>query len=221
MDLNNIKEQLKKNYANFSEIRSAYIYGSVLNNRFKERESDIDILFICKDIEKPHHFLKKIKAKTKKIKAKLDINVVFYSEFVKRWHIYRPPTYFIGIKLASQLLWGEDLIQDIDIKDVKSEDIYKRVVDISQGTRSVYINNKNDDFWREKYRSWLKISLLEILFLHGKFDLNFKSGSVTLLKKYPNLKLCNTLGKKNLSIEKLSEIAELLRIHMLNHFIKK
>lgn len=221
MDLNNIKKQLKNNYAVFNEIKSAYIYGSVLSDRFKEGKSDIDVLFICKDIKKPHHFLKKIKVKVKKIKAKMDINVVFYSEFIRRWHIYRPPTYFIGIKLANELLWGEDLMRNVNIKDVKPVDIYKRIVDLSQGIRGIYINNKNDDFWREKYKSWLKISLLEILFLHGNFDLNFKSGLISILKKYPELKPSAALQKKNLSTEKLSEIAELLRVHMFNHFIKK
>lgn len=221
MDINDIKKQIKKNYAIFDEIKSAYIYGSVLADRFKEGKSDVDVLFICKDIKNPYALLKKLKIKTKKIKMKMDVNVVFYSEFVKRWHIYRPPTYFIGIKLANEFLWGENLIQDVNIKDVKPIDIYKRIVDLSQGIRGVYINSKNDDFWCEKYKSWLKISLLEILFLHGNFDLNFKSGLITFLKKYPNLKSCNAFKKKNLSIEKLSEIAELLRIHMFNHFIKK
>ncbi|MBU0722412.1 nucleotidyltransferase domain-containing protein [Patescibacteria group bacterium] len=157
MDICNIKKQLKRNYVIFNEIRSAYIYGSVLSDRFKEGKSDIDVLFICKDIEKPHLFLKKIKMKTKKIKTKVDINVVFYSEFIKRWHIYRPPTYFVGIKLANELLWGEDLIRDVNIKDVKPINIYKRIVDLSQGIRGVYVNSKNDDFWCEKYKSF-KIS---------------------------------------------------------------
>ncbi|MDP2762917.1 MAG: nucleotidyltransferase domain-containing protein [Enterobacteriaceae bacterium] len=221
MDLNNLKEQLKNNYAIFNEIKSAYIYGSVLSDRFKKGKSDIDVLFICKDIEKPHPFLKKIKIKTKKIKAKMDINVVFYNEFIKRWHIYRPPTYFIGIKLANELLWGEDLIQNVSLEDVKPVGIYKRIVDLSQGIRGIYINSKNDDFWCEKYKSWLKISLLEILFLHGNFDLNFESGLTAVLKKYPELKLSKALKRKKLSSEKLSEIAELLRIHMFNYFIKK
>lgn len=223
MDLDDFKKQLKENYAIFNEIKSAYIYGSVLSDRFKEGKSDVDILFICKDMENPHFFLKnlKIKIKTKSIKAKLDINIVFYDEFMRRWHVYRPPTYFIGIKLANELLWGEDLIQNINIQDAKPMDIYKRVVDLAQGIRGVYINNKNDDFWREKYKSWLKVSLLEILFLHGSFDLDFKSGLANFLLKYPDLKLCDALKNKNLPIEKLNEIAELLRIHMFSLFIKK
>ncbi|MFA5126544.1 MAG: nucleotidyltransferase domain-containing protein [Patescibacteria group bacterium] len=221
MDLNNLKKELKKNYVAFHEIKSAYIYGSVLSDRFREGKSDIDVLFICKDIEEPHHFLKKIKIKARKINTKTDINVVFYSEFIRRWHIYRPPTYFIGIKLVNELLWGEDVIRNVNIKDAKPIDIYKRIVDLSQGIRGVYINNKNDDFWREKYRSWLKVALLEVLFLYGDFDLNFKSGLINILKKCPELKPAKALQKKNLSIEKLNEIAELLRIHMLNHFMKK
>jgi len=221
MNLNNIKKQLKNNYAVLDEIKSAYIYGSVLSNRFKEGKSDIDVLFICKDIENPHPFLKKIKIKAKKIKAKMDINVVFHSEFIRRWHIYRPPTYFIGIKLANELLWGEDLMRNVNIKDVEPIDIYKRIVDLSQGIRGIYINNKNDDFWREKYKNWLKITLLEILFLHGNFDLNFKSGLIAILKKYPKLKPSEALRNKNLSTEKLSAIAELLRVHMFDYFIKK
>lgn len=219
MDLNNLKKRIKDNFADFSEIRSAYMYGSILSDRFREGKSDIDILFICHDIEKPPAFLKAIKAQKRKIDAKLDINIVFYSEFIKRWHIYRPPTYFIGIKLIHILLWGEDLIRQVGIKEATPANIYKRTVDLSQGIRGVYVNGKGDDFWREKYRHWLKVALLEVLFLHGDFDLDFKSGLITLLQKFPNLGPCDALNQRSLSIEKLSEIAELLRLHVLNIFI--
>ena len=221
MDLDTIKKQLKNIFSDIEEIMSAYVYGSILSDRFDNQKSDIDILFICKDSENPHLLLKKIKKKREKIKAKLDISVVFYSEFLKRWHIYRPPTYFIGIKLANEFLWGDNLIQDVSLDDVKPIDIYKRIVDLSQGIRGVYINGKNDDFWCQKYKGWLKVSLLEILYLHGNFNLNFNTGLTVLLDKYPELKSAELLLKNNLSSEELSDIAELLRVHMFNYFIKK
>jgi len=56
------------------------------------------------------------------------------------------------------------------------------VVDLAQGIRGVYLNGKKEDFWIEKYHGWLKISILEILFLHGKFDLNLNQGSPPLLR---------------------------------------
>ena len=219
MDLDTIKKQLKNIFSDIEEIMSAYVYGSILSDRFDNQKSDI--LFICKDSENPHLLLKKIKKKREKIKAKLDISVVFYSEFLKRWHIYRPPTYFIGIKLANEFLWGDNLIQDVSLDDVKPIDIYKRIVDLSQGIRGVYINGKNDDFWCQKYKGWLKVSLLEILYLHGNFNLNFNTGLTVLLDKYPELKSAELLLKNNLSSEELSDIAELLRVHMFNYFIKK
>lgn len=67
MGINTIKGQIKKNYEVFREIQSAYIYGSVLTDRFKTGKSDVDVLFICKDIKTPFTFLKKLKKTTKKL----------------------------------------------------------------------------------------------------------------------------------------------------------
>jgi len=221
MNITELKKQIRKHYSFLKLIKSAYIYGSVLSDRFREGKSDVDVLFICKDCNDPSNFLRKIKTLNKTIKIKMDVNVVFYGEFIKRWHIYRPPTYYIGIKLANELLWGEDLIKRVRIDEVKPIDVYKRVVDLAQGIRGVYLNGKKEDFWIEKYHGWLKISILEILFLHGKFDLNFESGFAALVKKYPSLESCGILRNKSVSIADLSMVAEKLRLHALRNIVKK
>ncbi len=221
MQINSIKQKIKNTYGKFSEIKSAYIYGSVLSNKFDINKSDIDILFICKDIRYPNSFLEKIKKKTTISYLKLDVNVVFYNEFINRWHIYRPPTYFVGIKLKNVLLWGDNLIEKINLNEIKPIHIYKRVVDLSQGIRGVYINNKNTNFWKKKYADWLKISVLELLFLYGKFDLDFESGSEYLIDINSNLKIIEKLNNKNISIIQLSQISEIMRIHIYYNFFKK
>ena len=221
MDLEYLKKQIIKNYSGFKEIKSAYIYGSSLSNRFDSKRSDIDILFICDDSKNPKKLFSKIIKAKKRINAKLDINIVFYQEFLNRWHIYRPPTYFIGIRIANELLWGDDLISIVKNTDFSPKDLYKRITDLAQGIRGVYINEKNDNFWIEKYRSWLKVFLLEVLFMQGNFDLNFKTGLSSFLKMNPELKIVRSLLKNKIDIKQLNCISEILRVYIYNNYIKK
>ena len=216
-----IIKSVKKVYSKVPGIKSVYLYGSILSNRYNSKTSDVDILFICSDSTQAFKFLQNIKNKSKSFKFKFDLNIVFYSEFIRRWHIYRPPTYFIGIKMSHELILGEDLIQNVKNNELKPLDVYKRIVDLSQGIRGVYINSKNDSYWKIKYKEWLKIAILEILYLHKIFDLNFKTGSKNLVKMFPYIKLCLNLNNDNISIEELCEISEIMRLHMIKYFIKK
>lgn len=205
------------------EIAAAYLYGSILSKKFIRNKSDVDVLLIVSDVEYPSRLIDDIKQRVKVIgrNIKLDVNIVFMTEFINRWHIYRPPTYFIGIKHRHKLLWGQDLLADIDDREVTPDLVYKRLVDLAQSSRGIYVNNKEPKFWVKKYASWLKIAALEVLFLTGEFDLSFVSGFKKLKNKYHNLEFLNILNKTRLTIKDINYVAENLCLFVYNNWIKK
>ena len=157
-----ISEILKKKFKKLPAISSAYIYGSVLTNNFSQT-SDIDVLFIVDNINNPNELLKEIKLIRNTVKDfKLDINVVFMDEFIRRWHIYRPLTHFYWIKPRSIFLWGADYIKDVKESEITAESLFRRAVDLAQSSRSVYLNNKDDSFWGMKYKRWVSTLVCEI-----------------------------------------------------------
>lgn len=218
----NVTNVLKAHFQKFESIRSAYIYGSVLTNKFHER-SDIDIIFIVEDIADRSEFLRKIKAVRSKIRGfKLDINIVFASEFRRLWHIFRPPTFFVWIKQRNVLLWGEDSLQKIEEKEITVQKMYKRAVDLAQGCRAVYLNDKDVAFWEIRYSRWLRELQYGILYLHGEIELDSKACGQKLCGAFPEVKQARLLSTKSrLSIKTLSEIAETFVRCIEKHFIKE
>lgn len=218
MEQDRIANFLKKEFKKYKEITSAYLYGSVLTKNFSS-QSDIDVLFILEDTITPNEILEAIKnSRSCCDQLRLDINVVFYDEFLRRWHIYRPPSYFIGIKKQHKLLWGKDLFREVS-DELEPLDVYKRIIDLAQGSRAIYLNDKSVDFWSKKYIKWLRVSVLEVLYLYGSFDLNFTSGSAKLLKKKPELEVINSLKADTLSIQEINKISETLRVFIYKNFI--
>lgn len=212
---------IKDNFNKFKPIQTAYIYGSVLTDAF-HKGSDIDVLFIVKDVADRKKFLRSIKIVRDKVKEfKLDINIVFLSEFRHLWHIFRPPTFFIWVKQRNILLWGEDCLRGIKENKITAKAIYKRAVDLAQGCRAVYINSKDVTFWETKYSRWLRELQYGILYLHGDIELDSKLCGKKLCKAFPELKQVVLMSpKKRLPIKILSEIAETLVLGVYRHFIK-
>lgn len=215
-----VAKNLRANYKKFKCIQSAYLYGSILTDGFHEK-SDIDVLFIVDDIKDRKLFLKKVKTiRAKEIKLKLDINIVFKHEFNNLWHIFRPPTFFVWIKHRNALLWGKDCIRDIREEKITVNSIYKRAVDLAQGCRAVYLNDKDVEFWEIKYSRWLRELQFGILYLYGELELDSKICGKKLCDAFPELKKVRLLSKKQLPIKNLSEIAELFVLCVFNHFVK-
>jgi len=212
-----------RSFKKHKEIISAYLYGSILSGQFSAKNSDVDVLLIVEDVDSPNIFIDAINKDINNCDKgiKLDINVVFMSEFINRWHIYRPPSYFIGIKHRNKLLWGKDLLADVDDKEVTVKAVYKRIVDLAQSSRGIYLNNKEPKFWIHKYVSWLKIATMEVLFLTGEFDLSFNGGLKKLKKKYNNIDYLDGLRNDDLTMKEINHIAENLRILVYNNFIIK
>ena len=170
-----VTKVLRDNFKSFKPIQSAYIYGSLLTDKF-HKKSDIDILFIVDDVANRSEFLKRIKAVRSTVKSfKLDINVVFQSEFRHLWHIFRPPTFFIWVKQRNILLWGVDSLHKLKEEEITVKSIYKRAVDLAQGCRAVYLNDKDVAFWEIRYSRWLRELQYGILYLHGEIELDSKS----------------------------------------------
>ncbi len=215
-----VAKTLENNFKNFPDIQSAYLYGSVLTDNF-HKKSDIDVLFIVNDSVDRYKFLKKIKAARAKEKHfKLDINVVFYSEFLNLWHIFRPPTFFVWIKQRNALLWGKDYLRNIKEEKITVNSIYKRSIDLAQGCRAVYLNDKDVSFWEIRYSRWLRELQYGILYLQGELELDSKLCGKKLCQIYPELKRAKLLSKKQLPIKALSEIAEAFVLCITKHFIK-
>ena len=212
---------LRANFKNFKSIQSAYLYGSILTNGF-HKKSDIDVLFIVEDVMDRCEFLKKVKVARATVKDfKLDINIVFRSEFLNLWHIFRPPTFFIWVKRRNILLWGVDCLRDIKEEKITAESIYKRAVDLAQGCRAVYLNNKDVVFWETKYSRWLRELQYGILYLQGEIELDSKLCRKKLCEAFPEIKRSGLLSKKRLPIKILSEIAEAFVLCVYKHFIKQ
>lgn len=216
-----IYEIIKNNFIKHKEIISVYVYGSILTDRYIPGKSDVDILIITNDLNRPDIFLKKIRENVNSLKSiKTDINIVFLSEFKKRMHIYRPPTYFWGIKNEGELIFGKDLLSQVHESEITPKLIYKRAIDLAQGARGVYINSKDSDFWRKKYVKWLRVLALEVLYLHGIFDLYFESGLVKLIKINKSFEYLEHLLKKRLPMNTISNISERLKTYIFANFIK-
>jgi len=210
-----------KEFKEIKEIISLYVYGSVLTKNFNPKRSDIDLLFIVKDIQNPESFINETKSKLKQFHDfKLDANIVFLSEFKKRWHIYRPPSYFIGIKHRSRLIYGKDLIKQVKDSEMTVDLVYKRIVDLAQSSRGIYLNSKEARFWKKKYVRWLKIAVLEILFLVDGLDLDFQSGLRKIKLIHPELFFLDILNKNKISMKEVNKIAEKLRLFILNRYIR-
>lgn len=210
---------LTSKYKKFPAIISAYIYGSSLTANFS-KTSDIDVLFIVKNLDNPNKFLKEIKSIRNKIKDfKLDINVVFLDEFARRWHIYRPPTYFYWIKSRSLLLWGKDLIKNVHESEITAESLFRRAVDLAQSSRSVYLNGKDDSFWENKYKRWVSTLICEINYLDDELEFDFNLCSKRLIKNYPYLKNINILSRDKLTMEGISRVAEDLVCFLRKKFL--
>jgi len=214
---------LKDKYQNFKAIRSAYIFGSLLTDHF-HKKSDIDVLFIVEDVADRCKFLRKVKVVRASVKGlKLDINIVFFREFRHLWHIFRPPTFFIWIKQRNILLWGVDSLRDIKEDEITAKTIYKRAVDLAQGCRSVYLNDKDVAFWETRYSRWLRELQYGMLYLHGEIELDSKLCSKKLGAAFPEIKKRAQLlsEKKRLPIKSLSEIAEGFVLCVYEHFVKE
>ncbi|MEK7473513.1 MAG: nucleotidyltransferase domain-containing protein [Patescibacteria group bacterium] len=220
--IQNVTSALKAHFQKFKSIRSAYIYGSVLTNKFHE-ESDIDVIFIVEDVTNRSEFLRRIKAVRSKIHGfKPDINIVFTSEFRHLWHIFRPPTFFVWIKQRHVLLWGEDSLKKIKEKEITAQKIYKRAVDLAQGCRAVYLNDKDVAFWELRYSRWLRELQYGILYLHGEIELDSKVCGQKLCRAFPEVRQALLLSTKDrLPIKILSEIAETFVLCVKKHFIKE
>ncbi|TSC72174.1 MAG: hypothetical protein G01um101438_677 [Parcubacteria group bacterium Gr01-1014_38] len=118
-----VTNAVRRYFQDFHEILAAYLYGSILTDTFSAR-SDIDVLFIAKEIPYPHKFIQKLKRRRQRCrKLKLDLNVVFLDEFRRRWHIYRPPAFFVGIKMRHLHLWGRDVLREVRKNEVSDLDV--------------------------------------------------------------------------------------------------
>ncbi len=92
-----VKKILLVKFKNFQAIQSAYIYGSILTDNF-HKKSDIDVLFIVKDVADRCEFLKRIKVARGSVKDfKLDINIVFRSEFLIFGIFLGPQRFLFGL----------------------------------------------------------------------------------------------------------------------------
>lgn len=215
-----IAEILKIKFKPLTGISSAYIYGSALTNKFSSA-SDIDVLFIVDNVDDPNTLLHKIKTTRDSVENyKLDINVVFMDEFVRRWHIYRPPTYFYWIKARNKFLWGVDHIQSIKESEITAESLYRRAVDLAQSSRSVYLNNKDDAFWEAKYKRWLITLICEINYLDDELDFDLVSCINKLSSKYLELTGIANLLQNQVTMKIISEAAESLVLFIRQRFFK-
>lgn len=204
------KKLIAHRYKRFRSLESAYLFGSILTESFNEK-SDIDILFIVDDISNRNTLLKKIKTRRSMVgEHKLDINVVFKSEFRKLWHIYRPPTFYMWIKQKNLLLWGRDQLRTLRENDIPAESIHRRAVDLAQSSRSIYLNSKNAKFWEEKYLKWLRELTREILYVKGDHETNLNNCVLKISRISPKFHQVKLLLRKRLPMEKISEIAETL-----------
>ena len=93
-------------------------------------------------------------------------------------------------------------------------------IDLAQGSRSVYINSKNSKFWKKKYLKWLRVLALEILYLHGIFDLSFESGFIKLVKINKDFEYLRPLLKNELSMGTINIISERLEKYLFTNLIK-
>ncbi len=201
---------IRCHFKRFRAIQAAYLFGSILTDAFT-KNSDVDVLFIISNVSDRNNFLKEIRHARSKIRTfKLDINIVFDSEFEKRWHIYRPPTFYMWIKQKNILLWGRDRLQAFNKEEVTSESIYRRAVDLAQSSRSIYLNDKNAKFWEEKYVKWLRELTREILYVMGRREANLDICASEIAKIAPRLRQVSLLKRSKLSIKRISEISEAL-----------
>ena len=131
-------------------------------------------------------------------------------EFIRRWHIYRPPTYFYWIKSRSIFLWGTDYIKDVKKSEITAESLFRRAIDLAQSSRSVYLNNKDDSFWESKYKRWVSTLVCEINYFDDKLEFDFKICAPRMANKYPEINNILDLLQDKPSMEIITGVAESL-----------
>lgn len=215
-----VERLVKAKFGKIKSIKAIYLYGSILAPGFS-KVSDVDLLFIVDDMSNRYVFVKKIKALRTAVKEfDLDISIVFQSEFIHLWHIFRPPTYFVWIKRRNRLLCGEDLLRNVKESAITAQSIYKRSVDLAQGSRSIYLNDKNVLFWEKKYIKWLRELDYGILYLCGEIETDHKLCEEKICIIFPELRKIKLLQKNHLPIKTISEIAESFAYCIHKNFIK-
>ena len=222
MSLHQLEPVIEK-LSRLNGIEAVYVYGSVLSEKFVPGKSDIDFLILADEKSNPLELIESIKKLKESYdgKLRLDLNIVFLSEFRRRVHVNRPPTYYIGILRRSQLVFGKDLLQQVDEKEITPQLMYERVANLAQATRALYISgsDKNASFWSDYHRRWLSIAFLEVLYLQGIFELDKDKGLRQFVEKnHAPAGLLDILDSKKATTEVLFRSAEWLRSFMLKKF---
>ena len=124
-------------------IHSVYIIGSALTEDYNPKYSDINSVFVLKEMDL--EFLKIVAPLGKKYGKKgISAPLIMTPEYINR-SLDVFPIEFINIKLLHKLLFGEDLFKDIEIdrRDLRTQcerELKVRLIGLRQG----YISSAGD-----------------------------------------------------------------------------
>lgn len=193
--INKLKNFLESHLKNEEFLISAYIYGSILRDDYREDTSDVDILLIVKD----NTNITKIRKKTTEVIAsckniKLEFTVITEYEFYNGFHPGWTEYFFITLKRKSIFVCGKDILNEFNF-EINFDSVLKKTIWLCQRLRNIIINiTKQDEieFWNRKYEKWIEIIISEILYLRGIYDPCPKKLLAKFKHIYPEINITNS-----------------------------
>ncbi|MBN2202833.1 MAG: NUDIX domain-containing protein [Candidatus Aenigmarchaeota archaeon] len=204
--------KIKSRISGMDEIIAAYIHGSAVREDFHS-DCDIDVLLIVKDMKNPVSWEKSIK-KVLNFSPRIDITVIYKSEYDNRFNVCWSNYFFLKIKKKSLLIKGKDVLKEFDKYKVDFDKIYERISWYCERTRGVILNDTHYSqeelrFWRQKLKCWIPSSISELLYLYGIFEPNKKECMKAFFKLNEGFR--NKVELENADITQMSSFLEELR----------
>ncbi len=205
-DIKQITETVRKIFSDIDGIISIYLYGSFLREDFNEN-SDIDLLVIVDDKIDIINIEKEIAKRVYQTEQPFDVTLITHSEARDKLHAGWSKYFYFNVKKLGLLLFGRDILNEIEDYEISFDEIYKKIVWLSQRIRCVVINKSKEietKFWERKLKKWIKTIMSEILYLNGIYEAEPRKSFEKFFQMYPNL------SKINLEEADLKQMLELL-----------
>ncbi len=214
-DIKGVTEIVKKAFSDIDGIISIYLYGSFLREDFN-KNSDIDLLVIVDDKTDINTIEKEIGKRIYQMEQPFEVTLITHSEVKDKLHAGWSKYFYFNVKKMGLLFFGKDILNEIGDYEISFDEIYKKIVWLSQRIRCVVINKSKEveiKFWERKLKKWIKTIMSELLYLNGIYEPEPRKSFDKFFEIYPNLTKVNT---DEADLKQMLELLEGIRVLCLN-----
>jgi len=145
---------------------------------------------------------------------RVDLTVVYKSEYDNRFSIGWNNYFFIKIQRTGMLIKGADILKELNSYKLDFQEIYERISWYCERTRGIVVNKNHYtedgiNFWKDKMKCWIPSSISELLYLYGIFEPSKRYCLKTFFKLNRDFK--NKINMGTASISELAVFLEELR----------